>query len=113
MAIPVQITFRDIPQSDAVEARIRERAERLAKFAERATSLHVIVSAPHARSQGPSHKGQLYQFTLELMMPKGEVVVHQGDKGDHAHEDVYVAMRDAFEALERRAHEHLSKLGHQ
>lgn len=113
MPFPIHITFRDIPPSDAIEARIRERADRLEKFADRATSLRVIVAAPHARSQGPSHKGQLYQFTLELVMPKGEVVVHQGDTNDHAHEDVYVAMRDAFEALERRAHEHVSRLGQQ
>ncbi len=112
MALPVHITFRDIPQSDAIEAKIRKRAERLERFADRATSLHVIVSAPHARPQGVHHKGQLYHFTLELVMPKGDVVVRQGDTGNHAHEDVYVAMRDAFAALERRANEHLERLGH-
>lgn len=112
MAFPVQITFRDIPPSEAVEAKINKRVERLQRFADRATSLHVIVAAPHARPQGVSHKGQIYQFTLELHMPKGDIVVHQDDNPNHAHEDVYVAMRDAFAALERRVHEHLEKLGH-
>jgi ribosomal subunit interface protein len=112
MGIPVQITFRDIPSSNAIEARIQKYAEKLDRFTDRATSLHVIVAAPHARSQGPQHKGQLYQFTLELTLPKGDIVVRQGDTGNHAHEDVYVAMRDAFKALERRTHEHFEKLGH-
>jgi ribosome-associated translation inhibitor RaiA len=112
MAIPIQITFKDIPQSDTVEARIRKRAERLDRFADRATSLRVVVAAPHSRPQGVSHKGQLYQFTLELVMPKGDIVVHQADNPDHSHEDIYVAMRDAFDALERRAHEHVEKLGY-
>ncbi len=111
MAIPVRITFRDIPSSEAVEAKIHERAAKLEKFAERATGLNVIVAAPHGRSQGPTRKGQLYHFTLELLLPKGEVVVHKGDTGDHSHEDIYVAMRDAFKALERRAQEHFAKLG--
>lgn len=110
MAIPLQITFRDIDPSAAIEARIRERAKRLDKFADRATGLHVIVAAPHARPQGSAHKDRAFQFTLELTLPKGEVVIRQGDKHVHEHEDVYVAMRDAFDALERRTHQRLEKL---
>lgn len=105
MAIPVNITFRDIDPSRAIEARINERARRLEKFAQRATSLQVTVAAPHQSG----HKGKLYQFTLELRMPKKDIVVRQGDTSNHAHEDVYVAMRDAFSALERRVHEHVEK----
>lgn len=112
MPIPTQITFRDIPPSEAIEAKVRQRAERLERFADRATSLHVIISAPHARSHGVHHKGQLYQFTLEMVMPRGDIVVSQGDSDKHQYEDVYVAMRDAFAALERRVHEHIEKLGH-
>lgn len=112
MPIPVQITFRDIPPSEAVEARIRKRAGRLERFADRATSLRVIIAAPHARPQGAHHRGQTFQFTLELAMPKGDIVVSQSDSDKHGHEDIYVAMRDAFHALERRVHEHLEKLGH-
>jgi ribosomal subunit interface protein len=111
MAIPVQITFRDVPPSEALESRINQRVERLERFADRATSLHVIVAAPHARPQGASHRGQLYQFTLELRLPKGDIVVRQDDNDKHAHEDPYVALRDAFEALERRVHDHFEKMG--
>ena len=32
MKIPLQITFRGIPHSDAVEAKIREKADKLEKF---------------------------------------------------------------------------------
>jgi ribosomal subunit interface protein len=107
MTIPTQITFRDIDPSEAIEARINERVARLEKFAKRATGIHVTVAAPHQSG----HKGKLYQFTLELLMPKGDIVVKQGDTADHAHEDVYVAMRDAFQALERRVHDHVDKRG--
>lgn len=105
MALPVNITFRDIDPSPAVEARIHDRAKRLEKFARRATSLQVTVAAPHQSG----HKGTLYQFTLELRMPKKDIVVKQGDSPNHAHEDVYVAMRDAFAALERQVRGHLEK----
>ncbi len=55
MALPVQITFRDIDPSDAIGARINDRVRRLQKFAKRATGLHVTVAAPHHRGQ----KGKL------------------------------------------------------
>jgi ribosomal subunit interface protein len=111
MPIPVQITFRDVPPSEALESRIQKRVERLERVADRATSLHVIVAAPHARPQGASHRGRLYQFTLEIRLPGTDIVVHQDDNENHAHEDPYVAMRDAFEALERRVHDHFDKIG--
>jgi putative sigma-54 modulation protein len=109
MTMSVQITFRDIDHSDAVDDRIREHAERLGKkFGERATSLHVTLSAPHHSA----NKGRLYQFTLEFVVPKGEIVVRQGDGhgADHSHEDVYIALRDAFKSLERRTRDHFDKL---
>ncbi|MDH3241527.1 MAG: HPF/RaiA family ribosome-associated protein [Alphaproteobacteria bacterium] len=107
MAFPVQITFRDIDPSDAIEARIFDRVKRLEKFAGRATGLNVTVAAPHQSG----HKGKIYQFTLELRMPKDDIVVRQGDTPNHAHEDVYVALRDAFAALERQVHDHVAKRG--
>ena len=107
MVIPVQITFRDIDPSDAIEARVNDRVKRLEKFAKRASGLHVTIAAPHHSGQ----KGKLFQFTLELLVPGGDIVVKQGDTPNHAHEDVYVAMRDAFSALERRVHGHVDKRG--
>lgn len=110
MPLPVRVTFRDIEHTEAVEAKVRQRAAKFEKFADRATALNVVIAAPHARSHGPSHKGKLYHITLELVLPGGEVVVHKGEDGNHAHEDVYVAIRDAFEALERRALDHFGKM---
>ncbi|MDX1486434.1 MAG: HPF/RaiA family ribosome-associated protein [Alphaproteobacteria bacterium] len=107
MPIPVQITYRDIDPSDAISARIEERVKKLERFAKRATGIHVTLAAPHHSA----HKGKLYQFTLELLIPGGDIVVKQGDTPNHAHEDVYVALRDAFAALERRVHEHVEKRG--
>ncbi len=107
MAISVQTTFRDIDPSDAVEAKINDRVKRLEKFAKRATGLHVTIAAPHHGGQ----KGKHYQFTLELLVPGGDIVVKQGDTPNPAHEDVFVAMRDAFATLERRVHEYVDKRG--
>jgi len=43
MKIPLQITIRDIPASDALEARIRKKAAKLEEFHPRITRCRVMV----------------------------------------------------------------------
>jgi len=96
--VPVQITFRGMETSEAVEARIREKVAKLESFHDRITSCRVVVEAPHRRHQ----KGRLYSVSIDLTVPGGELVVNNEKRFDHSHEDVYVAIRDAFGAMRRR-----------
>lgn len=98
MQLPLQITFRDMPASDPIEERIRERASKLERFHDRITGCKVVVSAPHRHQ----HKGNLYSVTIDLTVPGGEVVVNNDSSDKQSHEDVYVAIRDAFDAAERQ-----------
>ena len=98
MQIPVQITFRDISHSDAIESRIREKVQKLEKYHDRITSCRVVVEAPHRHR----HKGMLYHVRVDLTLPGDEIVVARDPKADQAHEDVYVAIRDSFEAMRRQ-----------
>lgn len=99
MEIPVQITFRDIPHSDAVETVIRERVEKLERYSDCITSCRVIVHEPTRRHQ----QGNLFCVTIDLTLPGAELAVGRGPHGDsHAHENMYIAIRDAFQAMERQ-----------
>ena len=99
MQIPLQITFKNMDSSPAIEARIEERVAKLERFSDRVTSCRVLVEAPHRHH----HKGRLYRVTVDLTLPpKQKVVATREHKNDHAHEDVYVAIRDAFDAVQRR-----------
>ncbi|MFQ5668751.1 MAG: HPF/RaiA family ribosome-associated protein [Candidatus Binatia bacterium] len=98
MQLPVQITFRDMPPSAAVEAKIRERAAKLDRYYDRVMSCRVVVEAPH----GHHHHGKLYHVRIDLTVPGGELPVSREPAAHHAHEDVYVAIRDAFDAARRR-----------
>jgi ribosomal subunit interface protein len=84
--------------SEAVETRIRELAAKLERFYDRITSCHVVVQAPHRSQQ----KGKLFEVHIQMRVPGEEIVVNRERPHDHAHEDVYVAVRDAFSAMERR-----------
>ena len=103
---PVEISFRDMDTSSAVESNILEKAAKLDHFFERALGCRVMVEARHQRQ----HKGKLYNVSIELSMPGKNLYVGHEHKKDHAHEDVYVAVRDAFRALERQLKEQSKKL---
>jgi ribosomal subunit interface protein len=84
--------------SDAVEASVREHVAKLEKFYEPIIHCHVVIEAPHRHS----HQGGLYEIRIDVSVPGDEIVVsHQGPK-DQAHEDIYVALRDAFRAARRQ-----------
>ena len=65
MQIPLKITFKDIPQSDFVEARIREKAAKLERFAGDITSCRVTIETPHQHH----HKGNLYSVKVDVTLP--------------------------------------------
>jgi ribosome-associated translation inhibitor RaiA len=96
--ISPQITFRDMPPSEAVSARIVERTAQLAKFHPRITSCRVVVRAPHRHST----KGRLYSIRIDLKVPRRDIVINRTPTPRQAHQDIYVAVRDAFDALDRR-----------
>jgi len=98
MESPLQITFRDMDPSAAIEERIREKATKLDTVYDRIMSCRVVIQAPHRHH----HKGKLYNVHIDLTVPQGELIVSRDPKDNHAHEDVYVAIRDAFRAAERQ-----------
>jgi ribosomal subunit interface protein len=98
MDLPLQITWRDIPPSEAVEADIREKAQKLEHFYDHIVSCHVVVEAPHAHH----HKGKLYRVLIEIKVPGHAINVSRVPEQNHAHEDLYVTVRDAFDAARRQ-----------
>jgi ribosome-associated translation inhibitor RaiA len=103
--IPLRITFRDMPSSEVVEARVRDHAAALERFHQKITGCHVVVEAHHRHRQG-----QLYHVSVHLVLPEGEIAVTRDPAEHHAHEDVLVAVRDAFDAVERRLEDRVHRL---
>ena len=80
MQSPLQIVFRDVDHSDAVEERIREKVEMLEKHSDKIVSCRVTVSAPHKSKT----KGNMFDIRLDVTMPGEEIVVNKTHKDDHA-----------------------------
>jgi cold shock CspA family protein/ribosome-associated translation inhibitor RaiA len=98
MQRPVQINFHGLAHSDAVEQRIREKAAELERFSNRITGCHVTVEAQHRHH----HTGNLYAVRIDLHMPNKQLVTGHVRPQDQAHEDLFVAIRDAFDAAARQ-----------
>ena len=108
MKLPLQITFRNMQSSEAVESKVKQRATRLERYFENILSCKVTIEAPHKHH----HKGSIFQVNIDVSVPGKEIVVSRERGLNHAHEDVYVAVRDAFAAARRQLEEYAkSRLG--
>lgn len=109
MKLPLQITFRNMDASEFVEAAIREKAEKLEHFFSDIMSCRVVVESLHKHHQ----HGNLYNVHIDVKVAGKEIAVSREAGLDHAHEDIYVAIRDAFNAIQRRLQDHSAKIQQQ
>ena len=101
-AIPLQITWRGIQPSAALEADIRRKAAKLEQFSHHILRCKVMVEASHRHH----HQGNLYRLHLVMTLPHREIVITRDPAKKHAHEDMYVAIRDAFDAAGRQVQDY-------
>ena len=97
MKVPLQVTFKNMDRSDAVVSRIEERVARLERFYDGIISCRVIVSTPHRRHR----LGNLYQLTISVRVPGGELVNHRNPEMAGQHKDIFVTIRDSFDGVQR------------
>jgi ribosome-associated translation inhibitor RaiA len=98
MQLPVDITYREIPPSEAVTARIHDWVDKLERVYDRIVRCEVIVETPHRHHRS----GRLFHVRVRLTVPGGELVASHDPGPEGAHEDVYVALRDTFLAVRRQ-----------
>jgi ribosomal subunit interface protein len=101
MQTPLQITIRDMEHSEALETHIRDKVGKLEEFSSHITSCRVVVEMPHKHH----HQGKQFNVRIDIGVPGSEIVVNR----DHA-EDIYVALRDAFDAAKRQIEDYARKI---
>jgi len=101
METPVQIVFHEVAHSDSLEQLIREKAARLGAIFPRLMRCHVSIERSHHNQR----QGNPFNVRIRLHVPGGELVVNRD-----CHEDVHVAMRDAFDAARRQIEEYAQKM---
>jgi ribosomal subunit interface protein len=98
--LPIQVTIRDIPTTDALDINIRKHAEKLSQFYDRISSCRIVVEL----SKNHPHQGKIFNVRIDITVPGKELVAtHKYDA------DVYVAIRDAFNAIGRQLENYARK----
>jgi ribosomal subunit interface protein len=106
MLIPVQVTFRNMTASSALEAAVRKRAEKLERFHPRILGCRVAVEAARHRHM----KGSVFHVRVDVIVAHGEVVASSDTTAPAPHENAYMALRDAFDEVRRRLEDHAQRL---
>jgi ribosome-associated translation inhibitor RaiA len=94
--------MRQMPKSDALETRIRQRAAKLEQFHPNIIGCDVTVDEQRRRHR----QGVWFDVRIAVRIPGHDIVVNR----DHG-EDAHVAVRDAFDAVTRRL-EDLARMQH-
>lgn len=98
MQKPLDIVFRGMEPSPNLEDQIREYISRLEHLCPDIVSIRAVVEQQHKHH----HQGALFDISLEVRVPGADLISNRSPDADHAHEDAYVALRDAYRALRRQ-----------
>ena len=109
---PVQISFRNMSVSPALEDEIRSRAAWLESFYPAIVGCRVLLEVPHRHRR----RGRPLHVRVELSLPGEDVVInheptldatarstsHKSDELDGRHKDALVSLHEAFDVARRR-----------
>ena len=103
MSVETTVNFQAMAPSPALRAEIERQAQKLARYAPRLMACNVTIGLGEQRHQ----QGNRYQVHVHAVMPGGEFDSGRSPPMDHRHEDAYVAVGDAFDAMRRQLEDHV------
>ncbi len=106
MRIPLELAFKNIEPTAAMEALVRERVEKLLQYHRGIITCRVSVEAPH-RSGNNEAVG--HRVRIEVSVPGDDIVVSRDRSHRHGEYDPYAAIRTAFTAAESQLKSYAGK----
>lgn len=102
MQVPLEVTYRDVPHTEAIEALVQEKVAKLERFCDHINSCHIAIEKVHDHPRS----GSPYRVRIDLKVPPGhELVADQNPGQGTQYEPLEAVIRDAFEAAERQLKE--------
>lgn len=98
--LPIEVTIKDIPNTESVESRINKKAEKLTQFYDRIEFCKVVVNA----AQKHKHQGKLYTVHIEMGVPGKTLVANH-----NFNQNLYIGIRQAFDAIKRQLEDYVRK----
>jgi ribosomal subunit interface protein len=100
MKAPVQVSFRGLARSEAVEFIVRKKVGMLERLCADIVSCHVVMSVERRHEQ----RGFPFGVLIQLSVPGGHLAVSRARD-----EDAYVALREGFDDMRRQLHDFLKQ----
>lgn len=100
MKIPLRISTRKLTLSKSALDSIKSKAKKLEQFYDKIIACRVVVERPHRHK----NHGVQYHVSIDLSLPGTELAVKR-----ESNEDVYIAIRDAFDVARRQLLSHNRK----
>jgi cold shock CspA family protein/ribosome-associated translation inhibitor RaiA len=107
MRVPLELTFRNVEKTRALEEYIRDQVRGLDQASDSLVSCRVAVEKPqeHLRSGSP------YRVRIDLRLPpRRELVVRREAGEGDIHDDVRTVLSQAFEAARRKLLAQMARL---
>jgi ribosome-associated translation inhibitor RaiA len=101
------VVFHSMEPSEAVRVRGEALLSRLGRLSGDIMRGKMVIESRHRHH----HRGNVYHVSIKMHLPGLDIEVSHDPELNHAHEDVYVAMRDAFRAARRQLEGHQAKRG--
>ncbi len=101
-----EIVFRHMPRSPTLEKVVQKRIHKLERRFSHITSCEVVMEETHHHK----HQGKLFHIRIDLNVPTKELVVSKEKHDLQAHENPYIAVRDAFNAMEKQLDSYTERL---
>jgi ribosome-associated translation inhibitor RaiA len=109
MSIPLEISFHGLERSEAAEARIRDKFERLHQHFDRITHARVVIETPRRHTAA----AKVFQVKIEIGLPgQKPLIVRNELPAYQTRTDIAIAVRDAFAAARRRLDDIAAKIKH-
>ncbi len=106
MQSPLLIEFDGLSPSLAVEEKVKGCVAHLEKVCPHVVSCRVVVELQNHKHR----KGNQFRVRVEVGLPGEHLVVNREPREKNGQNDVFVAVRDAFSAVERQALEHMRRI---
>jgi cold shock CspA family protein/ribosome-associated translation inhibitor RaiA len=106
----LEVSFRGVEKTEALQALIREKAEKLEETCSHMVSCRVAVE----KRQGHQRSGSPFRVRIALGVPPGHEIVVRREPGEgDLHDDLFKVLREAFEVARRRLQELVGRQRHE
>lgn len=108
LTVPFEVAFRRVESRPEVQAEVAAQVAKLEQFCRRILHCRVMVEAPHPRRR----TGNVHHVRVDLSLPGSRIVVRRDPPAHQAHEDLGLAIRDAFHAARRQLEDYVRERRH-